>query len=182
MAQGCKHRLPLVIRNVRIVNEGTITEGALLIDAAGRIAQVSTGTLSLDPKRRYSLVDGKGQYLLPGVIDIASESRAAVAGGVTSFCDMPNTNPQTTTMEALRAKQASATGRAHANYAFYLGATSDNLDEIRHCDANIVPAIKLFMGSSTGGMQLTSEELVAAVFRESPLLIATHCETDSMIA
>ena len=69
MAQGCKHRLPLVIRNVRIVNEGTITEGALLIDAAGRIAQVSTGTLSLDPKRRYSLVDGKGQYLLPGVID-----------------------------------------------------------------------------------------------------------------
>ena len=197
MAQGCKHRLPLVIRNVRIVNEGTITEGALLIDAAGRIAQVSTGTLSLDPKRRYSLIDGKGQYLLPGVIDthvhfrdpgfthkgdIASESRAAVAGGVTSFCDMPNTNPQTTTMEALRAKQASAAGRTHANYAFYLGATSDNLDEIRHCDANIVPAIKLFMGSSTGGMQLTSEELVAAVFRESPLLIATHCETDSMIA
>ena len=97
MAQGCKHRLPLVIRNVRIVNEGTITEGALLIDAAGRIAQVSTGTLSLDPRRRYSLIDGKGQYLLPGVIDthvhfrdpgfthkgdIASESRAAVAG----FC------------------------------------------------------------------------------------------------
>ena len=106
MAQSCKHRLPLVIRDVRIVNEGKITEGSLLIDAAGRIAQVSTGTLSLDPKQRYSLIDAQGQYLLPGVIDthvhfrdpgfthkgdITSESRAAVAGGVTSFCDMPNT-------------------------------------------------------------------------------------------
>lgn len=197
MAQLCKLRLPLVIRNVRIVNEGTITEGALLVDASGRIAQVSTGDLSLDSKQRYDLIDAKGQYLFPGVIDthvhfrdpgftqkgdIVSESRAAVAGGVTSYCDMPNTKPQTTSMEAVHAKLALAAGRSCANYAFYLGATVDNLDEIRRCDANIVPAIKLFMGSSTGGMQLTAADTLEAVFRESPLLIATHCETDSMIA
>ncbi len=197
MGQLCKLRLPLIIRDVRMVNDGLITEGALLIDASGRIAQISTGDLSLDPKRRYDLIDAKGQYLLPGVIDthvhfrdpgfthkgdIATESRAAVAGGVTSFCDMPNTRPQTTTMTAVREKMASAAGRSCANYAFYLGASTDNLDEIRRCDANIVPAIKLFMGSSTGGMQLSSAELLEGVFRESPLLIATHCETDSTIA
>lgn len=193
----CTHRLPLVIHNVQMVNEGRVSEGELLIDEGGYIAEVTTGSLSLDPSRRYEILDGKGNFLLPGVIDthvhfrdpgftqkgdIASESRAAVAGGVTSFCDMPNTRPQTTTRAALCDKLASAAGRAHANYAFYLGATVDNLDEIRACDPTQVPAIKLFMGSSTGNMQLTDDNQLAALFRDSPLLIATHCETDAMIA
>lgn len=193
----CSHRLPLVIHNVKMVNEGQIVEGELLVDVGGYIAEVTTGSLSLNPNRRYEILDGKGQYLFPGVIDthvhfrdpgfthkgdIQTESCAAVAGGVTSFCDMPNTKPQTTTNEALRAKKASAAGRSHANYAFYLGATVDNLDEIRTCDPHEVPAIKLFMGSSTGGMQLTAEEQLAAVFRDAPILIATHCETDAIIS
>ncbi len=193
----CSHHLPLVVHNVRIVNEGRVVEGELLVDEGGYIAEVTTSSLHLDAKRRYEVLDGKGQYLLPGVIDthvhfrdpgfthkgdIASESRAAVAGGVTSFCDMPNTKPQTTTRAALREKLALAAGRSHANYAFYLGATTENLDEIRACDPREVPAIKLFMGSSTGGMQLTQEEQLAPIFRDAPLLIATHCETDAIIS
>lgn len=197
MSELCKRRVPLVLRDVRIVNEGTVREGAVLIDVSGRIEQISSGNLSLDRLQRYEVVEANGQYLFPGVIDthvhfrdpgfthkgdLQSESRAAVAGGVTSYCDMPNTKPQTTTMQAVRDKLALASGRSYANYAFYLGASVDNLDEIRRCDANRVPAIKLFMGASTGGMQLTLEEVLSSVFRESPLLIATHCETDSIIA
>lgn len=192
----CKHRLPFVVHNVRMVDQGRIREGALLVEKNGRIEQISDGHLSLDPRKRYFLIDGNGQYLLPGVIDthvhfrdpgfthkgdIETESRAAVAGGVTSFCDMPNTKPLTITREVLRDKYNAAAGRAYANYAFYLGASQDNLDEIRNCDPTMTPAIKLFMGASTGNMQLTDPQCLEALFRESPLLIAAHCETDAKI-
>ncbi|MGP1362744.1 MAG: dihydroorotase [Bacteroides sp.] len=193
----CKRPLPLVIHDVRLVNEGNIVEANLVVDKDGRISQISQNSVSLNPKLRYSEINGRGEFLLPGVIDthvhfrdpgythkgdIESESRAAVAGGITSYCDMPNTNPQTTSLAAVHEKLKHAAGRSYANFAFYLGASKDNLDEIRRCDPRIVPGIKLFMGSSTGGMQLTTTSYLNEIFKESPLIIATHCETDSIIA
>ena len=113
--------------------------------------------------------------------DIYTESRAAVAGGVTSFMDMPNTNPQTTTQELLQQKFDLAAEKSLANYSFYLGATNDNLAEVVKTDPKQVCGIKLFMGSSTGNMLVDKNEVLVRLFRESPCLIAAHCEDEQTI-
>ena len=143
-----------------------------------------------------TVIDGTGKYLIPGIIDehvhfrepglthkadIYTESRAAVAGGVTSFMDMPNTNPQTTTQELLQQKFDLAAEKSLANYSFYLGATNDNLAEVVKTDPKKVCGIKLFMGSSTGNMLVDKNEVLVRLFRESPCLIAAHCEDETMI-
>ena len=142
------------------------------------------------------VIDATGKYLIPGIIDehvhfrepglthkadIYTESRAAVAGGVTSFMDMPNTIPQTTTQELLQQKFDLAAEKSLANYSFYLGATNDNLAEVVKTDPKRVCGIKLFMGSSTGNMLVDKNEVLVRLFRESPCLIAAHCEDEQTI-
>lgn len=142
------------------------------------------------------VIDAQGKYLIPGIIDehvhfrepglthkadIYSESRAAVAGGVTSFMDMPNTVPQTTTQDLLQQKFDLAAEKSLANYSFYLGATNDNLSEVVKTDPKQVCGIKLFMGSSTGNMLVDKNEVLVRLFREAPCLIAAHCEDEQII-
>lgn len=177
----------VLIRNARMVNEGQITEGDLWV-RNGRIEAVG-GDLSGKPAGL--VMDAGGKLLLPGMIDdqvhfrepgathkgdMHSESRAAVAGGITSFMDMPNTRPQTVTQEALEDKCRLAAEKSLANYAFYLGATNDNIDAIRNLDPTRACGIKVFMGASTGNMLVNREEALEAIFREAPVLVATHCE------
>ncbi|OOY52861.1 dihydroorotase [Solemya velum gill symbiont] len=182
----------IVIKNARIVNEGCISEGDLRV-ADGRIAQVG-GEISVQANDR--VIDAGGKHLLPGMIDdqvhfrepglthkadMATESRAAAAGGITSYMEMPNTNPQTITVEALEAKYQLAAGRCMANHAFYMGTTNDNIDEIRKLKPDQTCGIKIFMGASTGNMLVDNPETLAMVFRDAPMLIATHCEDSPMI-
>lgn len=142
-------------------------------------------------------VDARGAYLMPGAIDmhvhfrepglthkatIASESRAAVAGGVTSYVDMPNCVPQTVTLEAIEQKRALAATDSLANYSFYIGATADNLDEILRADYSTVAGIKLFLGSSTGGMLVDDEHALSRLFEAAPALITIHAEDEATIA
>ena len=182
----------LLIKNARLVNEGQITDGDLLIHN-GRIAQIDdsicTGAGTL-------VLEAAGAHLLPGMIDdqvhfrepglthkagIWSESRAAVAGGITSFMEMPNTLPPTVTLDALEDKYAIAAHKSLANYAFYLGATNDNLDVIRTLPAGAACGVKIFMGASTGNMLVDNESTLAGIFRDAPTLIATHCESTPLI-
>ncbi|AKH21443.1 dihydroorotase [Sedimenticola thiotaurini] len=177
----------ILIKNASMVNDGQILEGDLLI-RNGRIEQIAP-EISVPEQAR--VLDAEGHTLIPGMIDdqvhfrepgathkgdMYSESRAAVAGGITSFMDMPNTNPQTTNRQALEAKYALAADRALANYAFYLGATNDNLDEIVALDPKQACGVKVFMGASTGNMLVNNEAALEAIFRDAPVLIATHCE------
>ena len=182
----------ILIKNARMVNEGAVTEGDLLI-AAGRIERIGgeiTASAGMD------VVDARGLLLVPGMIDdqvhfrepglthkadMATESRAAVAGGITSFMDMPNTNPQTTSLDALEAKFRLAQGRSLANYAFYLGATNDNLDQIRALKPNQTCGIKVFMGASTGNMLVDDPRILEGIFRDAQVLIAAHCEDTPLI-
>lgn len=176
----------LLISNARMVNEGREREGDLLI-IDGRIAQIG-GEISAPAAQ---VIDAAGQLLLPGMIDdqvhfrepgatykadMATESRAAIAGGITSFMGMPNTNPLTTTLQAVEDKFARAQGRAWGNHAFYLGATNDNIDEIRALKPNQTCGIKVFMGASTGNMLVDNPETLEEIFRDAPTLVATHCE------
>ncbi len=182
---------PTLIKNARIASEKGVQEADVLI-RSGRIEHISPG-LSAGGAEVY---DARGRHLLPGMIDdqvhfrepglthkgsIATESRAAVAGGVTTFMDMPNTKPPTVTLEALEAKYAKAGQVAAANYAFYLGATNDNLDVIRALPDGTACGVKVFMGSSTGNMLVDDEETLAGIFRDSPTVIATHCESTPRI-
>lgn len=177
----------ILIKNASMVNDGRILQGDLLI-RNGRIEQISPEIAVPEQAR---VLDAEGHTLIPGMIDdqvhfrepgathkgdMRSESRAAVAGGITSFMDMPNTNPQTTTRQALEEKYVLAADRSLANYAFYLGATNDNLDEIVALDPKQACGIKVFMGASTGNMLVNREEALEAIFRDAPLLVATHCE------
>lgn len=181
-----------LIKNARMVNEGMTLDGDLLI-RGGRIEQVGTEIKCPDNCR---VMDAKGRLLMPGMIDdqvhfrepgatnkgdIYSESRAAVAGGITSYMDMPNTNPHTVTLEALEAKYRIAAERSAANYAFYLGATNDNIDVIRSLDPKQACGIKVFMGASTGNMLVDREESLEKIFRDAPVLVATHCEDSPTI-
>ena len=176
----------LLITNARMVNEGQVQEGDLLV-VDGRIAQIG-GAISAPG---VEVLDAAGQVLMPGMIDdqvhfrepgvthkadIATESRAAIAGGITSFMEMPNTKPQTVTLDALEAKFALAAGRAWGNFAFYLGATNDNLEEIRRLGVNQTCGVKVFMGASTGNMLVDDPATLEHIFRDAPGLIATHCE------
>jgi dihydroorotase len=182
-----------LIKNAHLVNEGQIIQSDLLIRGE-RIEKIATSISSDDCDQ---VIDAQGKYLIPGVIDdqvhfrepglthkgnLASESRAAVAGGVTSFMEMPNVDPQTTNLAELEAKYQRAAGRAHANFSFYMGATNDNLDVIKSLDPNAACGVKIFMGASTGNMLVDNQETLAQIFSHSPVLIATHCEDTPMIA
>jgi dihydroorotase len=175
-----------LIKNARLVSDGRTAEGDLLIDGE-RIARVGGEIAAAGA----TVVDGRGLFLMPGMIDdqvhfrepglthkadLATESRAAVAGGITSFMDMPNTQPQTVTLDALEAKFALAAGRAWGNFAFYLGATNDNIDEIRRLGRNQTCGVKVFMGASTGNMLVDDPAVLDVLFRDVPTLLAAHCE------
>ncbi|MDQ1093649.1 dihydroorotase [Xanthomonas sacchari] len=176
-----------LIVNARLVNEGRETQGDLRI-ADGRIAAIAPQLAARDGE---TVVDAAGRWLLPGMIDdqvhfrepglthkgdIATESAAAVAGGLTSFMDMPNTNPPTLDAAALQAKYDAARGRAWGNYGFYLGASNDNLAAIQTLDPKTAPGIKVFMGASTGNMLVDNPDTLDAIFRDAPTPIITHCE------
>ena len=177
----------LLIKNARLVNEGETTDADVLVSGE-RIEQVGSGISAGENDR---VIDAKGMYLLPGMIDdqvhfrepgltnkgdLATESAAAVAGGITSFMDMPNVNPQTTTREALAAKYELASGRCRANYGFYLGATNRNIEEIKALQVGEGCGIKAFMGASTGDMLVDDPAALELLFEHSPVLVVTHCE------
>lgn len=182
------------LRNAVVVNEGRCIEGDVAI-ADGRIERIG-GSLAGVPGAVE--IDLGGAWLLPGMIDdqvhfrepgfehkgcIATESRAAVAGGIASYMEMPNCNPQTIGMDALLGKHARAAACSVANYAFYLGATNDNLEAIKGVDVAKACGVKVFMGASTGNMLVDDERTLEGIFASSPLLIATHCEdTPTIVA
>ena len=185
-----------IIKNATLVNEGTTTLASVVING-DRIEKILPGRDALPcAQTNCQIIDAEGLYLIPGIIDehvhfrepgltqkadIYNESRAAVAGGVTSFMDMPNTNPQTTTQELLQQKFDLAAQKSAANYSFYLGATNDNIDEILKTDPKKVCGIKLFMGSSTGNMLVNEDDALIRLFNEAPCLIAAHCEDEQII-
>ena len=188
------HMSDRLIKDARIVNEGEIFRGHILIQE-GKIQAVIRQGDPLPGKVRETIQAG-GRLVIPGVIDdqvhfrepglthkaeIITESRAAVAGGITSFMEMPNTLPQTTTIGALEDKFSLASEKSFANYSFYLGATNDNLDEIRKLQADQACGVKIFMGSSTGNMLVDDDRALQGIFAECPVLIATHCEDESII-
>ena len=185
------------IKNATLVNEGQTFVASVFV-SDGKIAKIVRDGQVPEPVEgpAWEVIDATGKYLIPGIIDehvhfrepglthkadIYTESRAAVAGGVTSFMDMPNTNPQTTTQELLQQKFDLAAEKSLANYSFYLGATNDNLAEVVKTDPKRVCGIKLFMGSSTGNMLVDKNEILVRLFRESPCLIAAHCEDEQTI-
>ena len=182
----------LLIKNALLVNEGATIETDVLI-RGDRIEKIAADISATD---MTDIIDAAGNYLIPGMIDdqvhfrepgltikgdIATESAAAAAGGITSFMDMPNVNPLTVTREALAAKYALATDRATANYAFYLGATNNNIDEIRALQTAEACGIKVFMGASTGDMLVDSREALEAIFADASKIILTHCEDSPTI-
>ena len=182
-------KIKMLIHGGTIINEGKIFKGDILIHG-DRIEKIIENGLDTIPEG-VKVIDATGKFVMPGVIDdqvhfrepglthkgdIAEGSRAAAAGGVTSFMDMPNVKPATVTNELLREKQQIARENAVVNYSFYLGATVDNIDEIRNIDPRTTCGIKVFMGSSTGNMLVDSPEALERIFAESPTLIATHCE------
>lgn len=183
----------VLIKNAKIVNEGQIFEGDILIEGEF-IAEIadSISAKSAD----VMVVDVEGKYVFPGVIDdqvhfrepglthkatIASESKAAVAGGITSFIEMPNTVPQTTTIEQLDHKFDIASKTSWANYSFMFGGTNSNLDEILKVDSKNVAGLKLFLGSSTGDMLVDNAEVLESIFKSTDLLISVHCEDEATI-
>ena len=182
----------ILIKNAFVVNEGTTKEMDVLLEA-GRIKQIDE---SIFPDDHTELVNAAGKYLLPGLIDdqvhfrepglthkacIRTESRAAVAGGITSFIEMPNTNPQTTTLEELDRKFAIAAKDALANYSFMFGGTNDNYEEIKKLDVTQVAGLKLFLGSSTGNMLVDNEDVLRKIFSSTDLVISVHCEDEPTI-
>lgn len=185
-----------IIKNGTIVNEGKRFEGYLIIEGE-TIREVAEGNIPEQLELEANeVIDANGLWVLPGAIDdqvhfrepglthkaeIATESRAAVAGGVTSFMEMPNTHPQTTTLDTLKWKYERAADVSVANYSFYIGATNDNADVLRQIDFREVCGIKIFMGSSTGNMLVDNAATLERVFSESPALIAVHCEQEEII-
>ena len=187
------------IHDVTIINEGECYQASVLIED-GRIAEIQPPHPSLGEGQHSDsfspLKGGRGGFLLPGIIDghvhmrepglthkatMESETRAAARGGVTTVLDMPNVVPQTTTLQLLKERYAMADGQCHVNYGFYLGATNDNLEEIKRLDPTLCPGVKLFMGSSTGNMLVDREEALRNIFKESPALIMAHCEDTARI-
>ena len=176
-----------LIVNARLVNEGRDSAGALRF----RVARTNPSGTALPARDGEPDTVAAGRRLLPGMIDdqvhfrepgmeykadMAIESAAAVAGGLTSFMDMPNTNPPTLNREALEDKYRRAAGRCRANYGFYMGASNDNLADVRAIDPKATPGLKVFMGASTGNMLVDNPETLDAIFRDTPVPIITHCE------
>lgn len=181
-----------LIKNAKIVNEMTILEIDLVIKN-DRIEQIGK---DLAAKENDTVIDALGLYLLPGMIDdqvhfrepgmpdkgkFITESAAAVAGGITSVMDMPNTSPLTVSQQAIIDKHQLIAGNSHCNYGFYLGATNDNIEEIKAIDTDLICGVKVFMGASTGNMLVDNEETLEQIFQHSPTLIATHCENTPII-
>lgn len=182
----------LLITNARLVNEGEVRDADVLVEN-DRIARVDS---YIAAPEGADVIDAGGMYLLPGMIDdqvhfrepgltrkgdLATESAAAAAGGITSFMDMPNVSPQTTTREALVQKYAMAAGRCTGNYGFYLGATNSNIDEVRALQVGEACGIKAFMGASTGDMLVDDPDTLDKLFEHSPVMVVTHCEDSPMI-
>jgi len=182
-----------LITNAELVNEGRRFHADLRV-RDGRIEQIA-GSLAARPGER--VLDANGRWLLPGMVDdqvhfrepglthkadLESESRACAAGGITSFMEMPNTKPPATHRAALEAKYARAAEVSRVNYAFYLGATNDNIDDIRALDPKAAPGIKVFMGASTGNMLVDDPAILDAIFRDTPVPIITHCEDTPTIS
>ncbi len=185
----------LLIHNAFLVNEGTITQGHLWVKE-GRIAAIYHNEVPSEVLSEADIIDATGKYLLPGVIDdqvhfrepgltakadIASESRAGIAGGITSYMEMPNTNPPTVTQEALEYKYALAAEKSWANYSFFMGTTNNNLEEILKTDPKTVCGIKIFLGASTGNMLVDNNSTLTEIFRHTTLPIAVHCEHEPTI-
>ena len=185
-----------LIKDATIINEGLNFKGSVLIDGE-KIEKVYPTVVPADfDLTKVEVIDASGLFLIPGAIDdqvhfrepglthkgeVATESRAAVAGGITTYMEMPNTNPQTTTQEALQKKYDRAAEVSAANYSFYMGTTNDNLDEVLKTDPKNVCGIKIFMGSSTGNMLVDDENTLSEIFKNAPTLIATHCEDEATI-
>ena len=182
-----------LIKNAKIVNEKMVFEADLRIEDE-RISQLGTDLNATD---QDEIVEANGAYLIPGMIDdqvhfrepglthkgtIATESRAAVVGGITSYMEMPNVNPATTTIDALEAKFEIAKQNSLANYSFYLGATENNIEQIKMLDPRHHCGVKVFMGASTGDLLVEAPNALEAIFQESPVLIVTHCESGPIIA
>lgn len=182
-----------LIKNAKIVTDGITRNGDLLIE--GDVIKEISDSISAKDGNTI-IIDAEGKYLLPGVIDdqvhfrepglthkgnIESESAAAVAGGITTYMEMPNTSPQTTTIKEWENKMATAAKDSYANYAFMFGGTNDNLDEILKVDITKVPALKLFLGSSTGNMLVDDKEVLKKIFSNVKLRIALHCEDEATI-
>lgn len=181
----------VLIKNATIVNEGAIFEGDVLLqdEFITKIGQdISDGAAQV--------IDAKGKYILPGVIDdqvhfrepglthkgnIATESRAAIAGGITTFMEQPNTNPQTTTIEKLDEKFEVGRASSYANYSFLFGGTNDNLEELKRLDKHACSGVKLFLGSSTGNMLVDDERVIEEIFKNTEMVISAHCEDEGTI-
>ena len=187
------HKKSILIKNARIVNEAKIFEGDVLIEDQ-YIKEIAS---SISVKNsNVTVIDAENNYLIPGVIDdqvhfrepglthkatIETESRAAIAGGVTSFIEMPNTSPQATTIDKLEDKFQIAAKTSSANYSFMFGGTNDNLEEILKVDPFKVAGLKLFLGSSTGNMLVDNPEVLEKIFKSTDLLISVHCEDENTI-
>ena len=182
-----------LIKNAKIVNEGKIFEGDILIE--GDIIKEIDLSISVKSSDMV-VIDVEGNYVLPGMIDdqvhfrepglthkanIETESKAAVAGGITSFIEMPNTIPQTTTVEKLEEKFAIAAKSSHANYSFMFGGTNDNLEEILKVDSKTVAGLKIFLGSSTGNMLVDDPKILEKIFSSTDMVISVHCEDEATI-
>jgi dihydroorotase len=183
----------ILIRNATIVNEGRQYKGYVLIRGQ-QIKAVAEG--DTEPAGDCEVIDANGLLLLPGIIDchvhfrepgvthkaeLCTESRAAVAGGVTSFFEMPNTQPQTVTLELLEQKMALAAEKSLANYSFFLGASNDNISEIVNADPHTICGVKVFFGASTGNMLVDNISTLEEIFKRSPIPVAAHCEEEAII-
>lgn len=185
----------ILIKNALIVNEGNQFNGSLLIEN-GKISEIFKSSGSLNISEVDKEIDANGKLLLPGIIDdqvhfrdpglthkgdFYSESRAAVAGGITSVMEMPNTNPQTTTKKQLDEKLRMASEKSFTNYSFYFGATNENIDEILNVEKDKVCGLKVFMGSSTGNMLVNDPAILEKIFSSFKGLVAVHCEDEETI-
>lgn len=185
----------IAITNALIINEGASKKGTVFIDGE-TIRKISYSEINSNDLNGYTIIDGEGKLLIPGAIDdqvhfrdpgltykgdIETESKAAVAGGVTSYLEMPNTKPQAVTNEILEKKYDRGAQVSAANYSFFFGATNDNIEELLKVDPKKVCGIKVFMGSSTGNMLVDKEETLKAIFQNAPTLVATHCEDEATI-
>ncbi|MEM8524034.1 MAG: dihydroorotase [Bacteroidota bacterium] len=181
----------ILIKNTQIINRGKITAGDIFIQN-GRIEKIAP---TIDRPAEIEL-DGSGQYAMPGVIDdqvhfrepglmhkanIYTEAKAAVAGGTTSFMEMPNTKPPALTQELLEDKYQIGANSALANYSFFMGASNENIEQVLRTDPETVCGIKVFMGSSTGNMLVDDREVLEGIFKGAPILVATHCEDEATI-
>lgn len=181
----------ILLKNAKLVNEGQVIESDILLN--GDLIERIDSDIS---DSNVQVIDVNGDYVLPGIIDdqvhfrepglthkgtIATESKAAIAGGITTFMEQPNTNPQTTTIEKLEEKFAIGARDSYANYSFLFGGTNDNLEELKRLDKNACSGVKLFLGSSTGNMLVDDEKVLESIFSNTEMVISTHCEDEGTI-